>query len=120
MNLLKILNLIRLNGGVTYNLSTGETNPDDGYMVSLEKHGFVSHFVAPDIVRDYLKEKAHLLTQSNRYFGVWNNGTDYVFDVSEKVDSLEVALFLGRQRKQLAIWDNVHKDEIKIGYEKSI
>lgn len=117
-NLLKVLNLIRLEGGVSYNLNTGEVNPPDGYMVSLAKHETRVKQIDESELRRYIRAKAHLLAPPNRYLGVWHDGEDYVLDVSELVESREVALLFGKNRKQQAIWDNKHKDEILIHYEE--
>lgn len=117
-NLLTIINLIRLDNGVTYSLNTGETNPPDGYMVSISKHERRIKTIDEDVIRDYLREKAHLLTPPNRYFGVWLDGDEYVLDISEKAETRDIAVFLGKRRKQKAIWDNSRKDEIILNYER--
>lgn len=95
-----------LNGGATYNIITGEYNPKKDYFVSLfgrEKRIKEEDFTQTTI-KDFINDNVTLLNDVN-YLGSWaDNGYIYL-DVSVRVDSLEDALKLGYQNRQLAIYD---------------
>ncbi len=101
------------NGGVTYNLN-GELNPEHGYMVATKGNEESHSSISPDLVAEYVKRHADLLTEPNKFLGVWFDGTNWVFDVSELFEEKRQALFFGIIRKQKAIWDNKGRKEVRI------
>lgn len=104
-NLLKIKNLALLNNGVTYSLNTGATNPDTGYMVSLQGHEEKSTYIDEVIIADYCKRKSELLANDNHYLGLWYDSENWYLDVSENIEEKRNAIFYGIIRSQRAIWD---------------
>lgn len=116
VNLLKVINEIRLTGGVSYNINTGELNPRFGYMVAIEGH---SEIVSPvlmdeETVRRYVLDHANQLAEENAYLGCWFDGTNFVLDVSNHFESKRDAYYWAIVRKQKAIWDCANRDEIII------
>jgi hypothetical protein len=79
---------------------------EDGYVVALPKYHERRVPTIDDIeIFDYVKQKAHLIT-SNRHFTVWYDGGDYILNVSEVLDDRELAILIGKSRKQKVIWCN--------------
>ncbi len=115
------------NGG-SFNLNTGLVNPNKGYMVSTLGNEVKLH------INPILKNPIQLneLTKAifnyigntfdkwynaeNIYLGVWYNKKDgfWYLDLSENIASLSEAIILGKERKQLAIWDCKDSNEIKL------
>lgn len=110
------------NGGCSYNISTGEINPKDGFMVAIPNmertvklsDGFNEvHKVLANFLHDFSGE---IVDNENIFIGSWynkDNGLIY-FDLSEKIINIWDAVSLGNKRKQLAIWDNANGKEIRI------
>jgi hypothetical protein len=109
MNLRNLLKEINDNGGVSYNITTGDYNPTDGYMVSL--HGCEMAFgeiTEEQLIKDYIVANIDVLTNHNAYFGAWvDRGLTY-FDVSIKIDDLYEACYAGIVNEQIAIYDNAN------------
>ena len=93
--------------GFSYNINTGQHNPDKGFMVSIKGY----EETAPsgcDLIafgRSYFLRHAVQLADPNYYMGCWVNAGRFIFDISENVQTKEVALVLGRYHDQEAIWD---------------
>ena len=93
--------------GFSYNINTGQHNPDKGFMVSIKGY----EETAPsgcDLIafgRSYFLRHAEQLADPNYYMGCWVNAGRFIFDISENVQTKEVALVLGRYHDQEAIWD---------------
>lgn len=111
---LKLLNEIRLAGGVTYNINTGEMNPREGYMVSLPNHEQTVSILDEETIRTYIQNHLNDLSKDNAYFGCWFDGNDYILDVSENFERKRDAVFYAIVRKQKAIWDCAKRDEIRV------
>jgi len=114
-NLLKIANEVRLKKGTSYNLVTSEVNPNNGFMVALP--GFELKVAEGNLelfIAEYVKQHAYLLSNPERWFGIWFDGTDYIFDVSELIEDKAEAIEAGILREQIAIWDNASNDEIRL------
>ena len=109
MNLRNLLKEINDNGGVSYNITTGDYNPTDGYMVSLPGYEMTfGEITEEQLIKDYLVINIGTLTNHNAYFGAWvDRGLTY-FDVSIKVDDLYEACYAGIVNGQKAIFDNAN------------
>ncbi len=71
LNLKTVLDEIFLEGGVSYNVTTGEVNPKTGYMVSIlgfEKQYDLDTINANDL-REYVLDNAYDLWGENRFVG---------------------------------------------------
>ena len=113
-NLLKVLNLVALSGGATYNLNTGETNPDHGYVVAIKGHELRTKILDQETLGTYVKENAYLLSKDNIYLGIWRDGNDYCIDCTQTIEDIEQAIEAGILNEQLAIWDSANKNEIRL------
>ena len=110
MNLRNLLKEINDNNGVSYNITTGDYNPMDGYMVSLPGYEviFPKEDIGEQLIKDYVNENIEALTNENTYFGIWAGKDLIYFDVSIKVDDIYEACYAGIVNEQLAIFDNVN------------
>jgi hypothetical protein len=108
MNLRNLLKEINDNGGVSYNFTTGDYNPTDGYMVSLPDYEIAFDKVNEQDIKDYIIENIGVLSGDNTYFGAWVDRDIIYFDVSVKVDDLYEACYSGIVNEQLAIYDNAN------------
>lgn len=111
-NILKLFNIIRTEGGVSYNLNTGEMNPDFGFMVSFADFEQVVIYIDEEVLRQYIVKHSVELANPNSYLGVWYDGRNYVLDVSEHIESKRDALFWAIARNQKCIWDCAKQDEV--------
>lgn len=108
MNLRNLLKEINDNGGVSYNFTTGDYNPTDGYMVSLPGYEMTFDKVEEQTIKDYITKNLHTLVDNNAYLGAWVDRDLIYFDVSVKVDDLYEACYSGIVNEQLAIFDNAN------------
>jgi hypothetical protein len=104
------------NVGFSYNINNGDSNPDHGYMVSRAGHEEIVPQGA-DLVaygKHYFLRHAETLAEDNAYMGCWFDGSNFVFDISENVQTKEVAIELGSANNQLAIWDCASGSEYRL------
>jgi hypothetical protein len=108
------------NVGFSYNINNGDSNPDHGYMVSRAGHEEIVPQGA-DLVaygKHYFLRHAETLAEDNAYVGCWFDGSQFVFDISENVQTKEVAIELGNMNKQQAIWDCASGSEYRLMREE--
>ena len=102
--------------GFSYNIHDGGLNPDKGYMVAIKGH----EEIAPkecDLIafgRDYFLRHATELADPHYYMGCWYNDGQFVFDISENIQTKEIAIALGEQQEQTTIWDCVSGSEYRL------
>ena len=102
--------------GFSYNINTGDHNPDQGFMVSIKGY----EETAPsgcDLIafgRSYFLRHAEQLADPNYYMGCWVNAGRFIFDISENVQTKEVAIVLGQHHDQEAIWDCASGSEYRL------
>ena len=113
-NYLKIINEIRLTGGVSYNINTGELNPPYGYMVSLPSNEETVDVIDEETVASYIKRHADLLWKHEHHFGCWFDGSMFVLDVSIHCETKRDALFHAIVNSQRAVWDIQARDDIRV------
>lgn len=118
MNLRKILDEILLEGGISYNINTGQMNPSTGYMVSIlgyEEKFDVNEITDADIQSYTLKHIDDLLSEF-KYIGGWldKDNNNVVLDISINIDDLEYAYYLGMINKQKCIYDCKNKRYIDL------
>lgn len=115
MNLTKIIEIAIQNGGVTYNLNTGELNPETGFMVGVSKEFEQSvMWLGESELKLYIQQHATELVKQNRYLGIWFDGLYYVLDVAERFVQKRNAIFFGIIRGQDYIWDNLKEATVRI------
>jgi len=110
MNLQTFLSEALKNNGGSYNITTGESNPTDGYMVSLPncEEIFNADDLCATVLKEYIIDNADELSSENSFVGLWiDNGMVYL-DVSVKYDDLETACYFGIINDQKAIYDNAN------------
>jgi hypothetical protein len=125
-NFLAVLNSIKESGGATYHMQTGELNPNSGYIVAL--HGFEKTFefhpnpnIFQEQVLSYLTKDIldQIYDRADIYLGFWLHEGKIYFDIVEKIDNLNTAIFEGRRNKQKAIRDCANKKDIFLSAEIS-
>lgn len=108
--------------GFSYNINTGDHNPDQGFMVSIKGY----EETAPsgcDLIafgRSYFLRHAEQLADPNYYMGCWVNAGRFVFDISENVQTKEVAIELGNMNNQQIIWDCASGSEYRLMREGDV
>ena len=108
MNLIKFIEESLQNGGGSYNITTGEYNPADGYMVSLLGYEVVVDLnnFNHTIVDKYIKDNIEQLTDENNFIGIWIDRDEVYIDISTKMHNLKRACYVGIINDQKAIYDN--------------
>lgn len=102
--------------GFSYNINTGDSNPETGYMVS--RKGYEQ--TAPqgcDLVaygRNYFLLHAEQLADPTAYMGCWYNGGQFVFDISHNIETMDNAIEMGMTNEQDAIWDCASGSEYRL------
>ena len=118
LNLKTVLDEIFLEGGVSYNVTTGEVNPKTGYMVGIlgfEKQYDLDTIKANDL-REYVLGNAYDLWGENRFVGGWID-TDIqkvVLDISVNITDVTNACYTGIINKQKCIYDCSNKRNISL------
>lgn len=112
MNLLNFVKDTLNNGGASFNLLTGEYNPNNGYMVATEIHEMYlpKEEFNNEVLKGYIaKNLDALLSNKNLFLGSWIDERGMVcLDISERIEDRQEAVKLGIERNQKAIWDNVN------------
>jgi hypothetical protein len=108
MNLQTFLSEVLKNNGGSYNITTGESNPTDGYMVSLPNNELIinAYDLCATVLKEYIIDNADKLSENDVFVGLWiDNGKAYL-DVSVKINDIETACYTGIIYNQKAIYDN--------------
>lgn len=122
-NLRNFVDSIIQNGGASYNLVTGEFNPEEGYMVSIKDKEFKreyngSHKSIQYDVASYIKEHAHILisgvVDSEAFIGAWVDNGELYLDISVKVEHSRDAYKLAVENNQKAYFNNKTKESVYI------
>lgn len=105
------------NGGVTYNITTGE-RPKDGYAVGIFgfETRYPNEYITFDHIAKYLKENIYNILIGGYSIGTWYDETSKYtyFDVVAVVGDLKEAIELGRYNAQSSVYDLSAKREVKI------
>lgn len=116
-NIQNFISEAKVNGGGSYNLNTGVTNPNKGYMVSIEGCEEIhKDFPTGESIRDYIFTHSEQLAMDNKYLGIWYNDKkqQWYLDVSINIGNRGKARLFGSINKQEAIWDCANGKEIKL------
>lgn len=107
-----IYNIARRNGGITFNVMSGEMNPKEGYMVSLKGHEETSPVLTPDGILGYIADKKDFFSE-DVYLGLWK--ADYwYYDLSILVRNKEIAMVIAERNGQKAIYDLKNRQDIAV------
>ena len=101
---MKLIDRIKKNKGITLNVHTNRTKKT-GFAVSLTGFETKAHTLNERVLNTYLETNKVILSKQNHFFGAWIENDLTYFDVSIIVRSKKQAISLGRQNKQLAIFD---------------
>lgn len=116
-NLLKILNDLQMNAfsrPTIYNLQTGQINPDYGFAVGVEGTERSYPDLFDEILRDYLREFAIVLSVPKSWVYVEKLNDVYRIQVCEIHEDIQVALKLGILRNQKSIWWNAKNEDVNL------
>lgn len=120
---------VKVNGGASYNLLSGKLNPSKGYMVSIPDYEWITnwyeHIRQDEFHRkfnEYLTKRVWdkiLESYSTTYVGMWvidhvHEPTEICFDLSLNILNKDEAIALGKEYKQLAIYDCENKSIINL------
>ncbi len=92
-------------GGCSFNVNSGELNPDKGFMVSLTGRERKLPILDTLEVVNFIKDNSDLLALDQYYVGVWFSDGLWYLDVSENFSNKAAAIAAGKERNQIAIWD---------------
>jgi hypothetical protein len=111
MNLQIFLSEALKNNGGSYNITTGEHNPADGYMVSVPNNELVvdvRDLLETDVLSAYIINNANEFSSDKSFVGLWIDNSKAYLDVSIKYNDLEEACYIGILSNQKAIYDNAN------------
>ena len=104
----KLIDLTRLDGGVTFDGELNVLTLSKGYTVSIVN---ISKSTGKNTESQLNSLKPKGL---DGIFGLWIDGSNWYFDENLVVDNKETALKIARKFDELAIWDNKNNKEIRI------
>ena len=116
MNLSNLVHELSLTGGFSYNVTTGESNPTTGYMVSL--NGYEEQFYFDDFdnkdLKNYFLKHIDKLNNEQYFLGGWVNDNYVYLDASINIPDLETAILYGINGSQLSIFDCANNKTIEL------
>jgi hypothetical protein len=97
--------------------------PNNGFMVSMPGHTKIvneselSGPHGPQVISEYVKEHATALQEKGAHIGGWTDSATHktYLDVSHNIRNKNSAIYAGKARNQIAIWDVKHGREIRTG-----
>lgn len=106
-NILSFIAKATSEGGGSYDINSGSTNPSTGFMVS--KRGCEKVFGYPpgtDDVLKFVSDNIVDLAVEGNYIGIWDGGDGgWYLDVSVNIRTIDRAIHVGLENEQIAIWD---------------
>lgn len=101
--------------GFSFNPTFNQTNPTEGYMVSLRGHemGCGKDVLMTSGIRYYQEHQEMMSLNPSLYIGCWFSNDMFYFDISQNVHPIDVAMAMAENNMQLAIWDCANQDEIR-------
>ena len=101
-------NVVANNSGHTFGDLPGR------YIVSLPGETVIKDMGPDKVTEAAVAVIAHSSEDTNKAAGVWMHDGDLYVDTSESFDSLDEAVKAGKERKQLAIFDQVEDKVIEL------
>jgi hypothetical protein len=102
-------NAIEKGGGFTFDPRVGSFVKSGGFMVGgvPGQVGVAVERITPQVLNDFAKKNAHLLSQDGMMMGGWYDKASgkYYLDVSQRVANRDEAIGLLQQRGEKAAWD---------------
>ena len=112
----QLVEYVSKNGGMTYNLMTGEM-PTTGFMCAVSSNECIlDHAMTENDLIAYIYCHLYDLQKLNAHVGVWYNHEDgkTYLDTSYRFDDVDSALQFARDNHQLAIFDLATYEEIRL------
>tara|TARA_R110000868_G_scaffold66014_6_gene197000 strand:- start:1715 stop:2077 length:363 start_codon:yes stop_codon:yes gene_type:complete len=120
MQVNKIIQAVKKNGGLTLNATGTVFRPKSGYMISLLGYETQCSLTDVNAIAERLEAYTAMIkkmlsdTALDVKLGLWlDNGILYI-DISQHVADLDLAMYLGRERKQLAVYDFQNSQSIQL------
>jgi hypothetical protein len=109
-------------GGSTTSLLDGRLVNDAKYVLSPyeQRQLILDHPPTEQDLRNYVAKNEDLLTQPGHNLGTWDNQGKHYLDVAITENDLNKALDLGKQHKQLAIYDMLNGKDVPIPSDEHI
>ncbi|MGH7974758.1 MAG: hypothetical protein ACREBR_04485 [bacterium] len=108
-----ILQGIHSDGGITYNLNTGNMAGTDNYSVSIyPDRAVILSGVDFDAVENFITSNEDLLNDPLNSFGAWTHDGKVYLDVVATVPDLNQAVELGQRNNKIAVWDLKNNEQI--------
>jgi len=101
------------NNGATYNLITGELNPQKGYFVGVEGKKYDLKNIGLDI-QNFVTENSIKLSDKQKFVGSWIEKGALYLDIVLMFEDLEEAVNEGLKNKEIAIYDANNKKTIEL------
>ena len=92
---------VKVNNGATLNKQGESLNYASGYQVSVCDLEIIPAY---RLTKKHLMEMLHRL-EDGKCLGIWVDGGKAYIDCSEYVSTKKQALRLGKQRKQISVWN---------------
>ncbi len=117
---------VAYDGGSTRSIVAGVQPPTTGYAVSLAGYertypltpGYTRTSHVQRLAHAYTDAHRAVLAQPGHYLRAWLDGNVLYLDVSQVVPERAVALRLGRERGQLAVFDLARREDVKVTAEE--
>ena len=103
-----------LNGGASFNITTGVYNPQKGYFVSLGGHSKVTALnkLKMSDIKSYILKNSDLFSTDYHFVGSWvDDNSNVILDVSLQFDDKRFALNFAVSQGQQAVYD-ANKGEV--------
>lgn len=100
--------------GFSFNPTLNQTNPTEGYMVSLHGHemGCGKDVLMTSGIRYYQEHQEMMSLNPSLYIGCWFSNDMFYFDISQNVHPIDVAMAMAENNMQLAIWDCANQETL--------
>lgn len=110
-----VLDAIHNGSDGSVHVGTGEA-PTKGYMVGGASWTMTVHedMVDAYVVMDFLNAHKAMLSWESKYVGWWRHEGRIYFDVSDNVMDYATAAQLGRDRRELCIFNLFDLEEVKV------
>ena len=116
----------RANGGVTWNIANGRS-PRTGFAVAISKRieRIIERPLFDSDIEEFCRDNSQAIAAGNLVFkdqvclGLWKNEGKWYLDLSIACDTLDEALTIGRQSRQLAVYDLANGKDVRIDYDET-
>lgn len=104
MNTSQIINLVKINGGISLDTQFNIAKINKGYMVSVEKYEYIVDIHESDRIDSRLSYMKNILKDSE-YIGLWYDDNKLYIDLSKNIKNIGNAKSFAIKNNQKAIYD---------------